>query len=211
MMRAVLLALALSLCAGQAVAQSAPTPEMTAPVEPQLDPARFVLGPSNAAVIVVIYGDLACPDTRRAWGFLRADAAEHSNGVRIEFKHVVVHHNADIGARYLDAILVVDRSKAAAFIDAAFADWPSGNAAGDAAAITTAMDRAATSAGLDVNAVHAALNADQTAARIRADTAEHHAFLFHGIPGVVINGARVWDEANGDGYSAPIDAALAGH
>ncbi|MES1198474.1 MAG: thioredoxin domain-containing protein [Pseudomonadota bacterium] len=209
-MRALLFALAAAvLSGGAALAQSAPTPEMTAPVSPALDASRLVLGPDTAPVTVVIYGDLACPDTRRGWGYLRADEAQHADAVRIEFKHVVVHQNADIGARYLDAILVVDRSKAAAFIDAAFADWPPGESAHDPAAITAAVDRAAQNAGLDLAAVHAHLNADQTAARIRADTAEHHAFLFHGIPGVVINGTRVWDEQNGAGYSDLIDAALA--
>ena len=205
MSRAALLALALTLCISAA---SADDGNRSAPVEPAFDTARLVLGPVRAPVTVVIYGDLACPDTQRAWGFLRADAADHESAVRIEFKHVVVHRNAEIGARYLDAILLADRSKAAAFIDAAFADWPPGDAAHEPAAITAAMDRAATSAGLDLNAVHARLDAEATARRIRADTAEHDAFLFHGIPGVVINGARVWDEAGGAGYSDRIDAAL---
>jgi len=207
MMRSLLAALAIVFCATAALANTGRDMR----VVPVIETARMVIGPATAPVTVVIYGDLACPDTRRAWGYLRADAAQHPGEVRVEFKHVVVHRNAEIGARYLDAILVTDPSKAAAFVDAAFADWPPGEAAHDAAAITAAMDRAAAGAGLDLAAVHAALDVDRTAARIEADTAEHHGFLFHGIPGVVIDGTRIWDEAGGAGYSDLIDADLSAH
>ncbi|HVZ99327.1 MAG TPA: thioredoxin domain-containing protein [Caulobacterales bacterium] len=209
--RGFLLAVALCFGADLAFAQApgAPKAEMLAPVSPAIDAARFVLGPAIARVTVVIYGDLACPDTRRAWGYLRSDAARRADDVRIEFKHVVPHRNADIGARYLDAVLLVDRTKAAAFIDAAFAGWPPGDAASNPDAIAAAMDLAASGAGLDLDAVHARIDVAATAARIAADTAEHHAFLFHGIPGVVIDGTRVWNERGGAGYSELIEAALA--
>jgi protein-disulfide isomerase len=167
-----------------------PRPSPTAAYPPHSVPvyavplgAAPVLGPTDALVTVVLFGDLECALTRRAYATLKALQQANPKEVRLAFRHLPLT-SVHSGAR--EAALVALEAQAQGrfwpFLDAVFA--------GSISVSRADLQRHAGRAGLKAGSAGraAAVTANQT--RLTADLLAARGLQVTGTPTVFVNGTR---------------------
>lgn len=198
-MRAPSLALSLALCAcasryapaprcpSPAPAASAPSPAVTLADAPRVPvEGAPMLGPRDAAVTVVVFGDFQCPYSNRARAIVSDLRAMHPRDVRVVWRHLPLPRHADARVAAEAAAEVFAQTGDAGFWryhDILFAhadalDRPS-------------LERWAGMVGADVSRVRAALDEGERAAEVERDQSIAERLEVDGTPGFVVNGTVV--------------------
>lgn len=155
-------------------------------VEPGRD---HILGPTDAPLTLVEYGDFECPFCGRATGVVREVREQLGDDLRYVFRHLPlpeVHEHAELAAR---------ASEAAA---AQGAFWPMHDLLFEHQGRLQVEDLISYAAtlGLDVEQFARDLGDERHAARVREDVADAEASGAHGTPTFYVNGQRhsgPWD------------------
>jgi protein-disulfide isomerase len=160
--------------------------ELAKPLTPVVDPARVVVGGSDAPVTVVEYSDFLCPFCTRGAKTIDQLVAAHPGGVRVVFKHMPGHEGSTQAALYYEAILLQNREKAKKFHDLAFAAQEEIFKSKE-----DALKKLARQAGADMPRLASDVKSKELMDRLNADDKEAHDFGFQGTPSYVVNGLSI--------------------
>ena len=97
--------------------------EFNNPKKPEVTADRAVFGDSSAPITIVEYSDFQCPFCKRASDLaVKQILDEYKGKVRVVYKHLPLpnHPQAEIAAKYYEAVAKVDKKKARAFHDKLF-------------------------------------------------------------------------------------------
>jgi protein-disulfide isomerase len=153
---------------------------------PPVGPDDHFLGPADAAVTLVQYGDYQCPRCGQAFGVLQQVLDELGDRVRFVFRNfplVDVHPDARLAAEAAEAVAVHGGNDA-------FWDMHAVLFHNQDALDVDSLLGYAEAVGVDVDAVAEDLSARARRRRVVADIDSGHRSGVHGTPTFFVNGKR---------------------
>jgi protein-disulfide isomerase len=142
--------------------------------------AAPAIGPADALVTIVIFGDFECQFTRRAVPLLRRLQAAQPKDIRLVFKHFPLRFHSGARNAALAAAEAHAQGRFWGFLDAVFK--------GATSVSTADLSAAEKSAGLRAGSVTAALASTLRGASVDADVALGGTVGVAGTPSVYLNG-----------------------
>ena len=173
--------------------------ELTVPISS----SDHTVGPDDAPVTIVEYGDYECPDCRATMSILRDLQRAYGDHLRIAYRHLPIqkhHPNAFLAAVAAEA--AGRQGRFWEYHDRLFAKQPELDRS-DLIAYAIAM-------GLDHAAFTEALNDLALAEKVTADFKGGVRSDANGTPTIFINGSRFDGLLTFESISAAIESALAG-
>jgi len=158
------------------------------------------VGPDDALVTVVVWGDFQCPFCARQVPVLAHLRDKYKGDIRIIYRHLAMsfHRNAALAAEA--AVAAADQGKFWPFHDQVFASFGHLERAD--------LERFAEAVGLDLARFRAALDERRYHDAITAEAAAAEAIGVDGTPTVFINGAPVSGLRDADTMDRLVDAHL---
>jgi protein-disulfide isomerase len=185
---------------------SGPTGSTLLPPAP-VTSADHILGPKNAPVTMIEYGDFQCPACGAYYPLVKRLTEEASTTLRLVFRHFPLQQHAN-------APITADASEAAALqgkfwemfdlIYAHQADW---STVADAHSI---MDGYAEKIGLDMIKFKSDIDSAAVKASVDADAAEALKIGIDATPTFFVNGKAIANPQSYDAFKALIEAAASG-
>lgn len=215
MIRQVLLLLLIGLlvaCGGgdegtPAAQDSAPTATF-APLP--IEPRDYTLGPDDAPVIVVMYGDFQCQLCARYARDLESIRADYADDVQLVWRHfpdVAAHDKSALALQAAEAAAAQNRFwEMQAVLYTTQAEW----GALSPEAFRLKLNEYAASVGLDLSAFDAALDDGRYAPLVEQYQQQAAELGIVGVPTLVINGELLSDRDDRFGLEGAIRLALLG-
>lgn len=189
--------------------EPAPDAIFAVPVEASIK-AGLVDGPSSAFVTIVKAFDFTCPHCMKSSEVLSDLVQEYKGKVRVVFKNLVVHPNAE--AAHLASCGAARQGKYLAFKKAfwenGFEPYLQSGGENESSLKTPSLLAIGKSVGLDVKRLEADMASPACRAMLDRDKAELAAFKVTGTPTFFINGTMVVGALPKDGFVAVIDDKL---
>jgi protein-disulfide isomerase len=159
------------------------------------------VGPDDALVTIVAWGDFECPFCAKQAPVLAHLRDKYKGDVRIIYRHLAMsfHRKAALAAEA--AVAAADQGKFWAFHDQVYANFGNLERAD--------LERFAQAAGLDLPRFRAALDDRRYHDAIAAEAAAAEALGVNGTPTVFINGAPIGGLRDADTMDRVVDAHLA--
>ena len=180
--------------------------EMKSPKTVEIDEARASHGTSSAPITIVEWADFNCGHCSTAAQTMTKVAEEYGDKVRIIYKHLpILAPESRLGAQYMEAIALQDKSKAWEFHKKLFAgqrEFREGK--------EKFLKELAKEVGADLAKVQKDLKNTAVTKRIESDIAEAQKYEFNGTPGFMINGASIHGSYPFDFFKKVIDSVLSG-
>ncbi|HEX6966862.1 MAG TPA: DsbA family protein [Gemmatimonadaceae bacterium] len=160
------------------------------------------VGPANAPVTVVEYGDFECPHCGRAYPLLRTLREQFGDRLRVVFRHYpvpAVHPNAELAARAAEAAALQGKF------------WPMHDRLFEQQASLSPelIEREASALALDMQAFREALESHEVAKRVAQDIASGEMSGVHWTPTFFVNGHRAGYAEDLDSLRRAVEGALA--
>lgn len=143
----------------------------------ELTATELAIGPADALATVVVFGDVTCPRTRRAWQALRQRQV-HDPSLRIVWRHDPLPQHADAVALHQLVVGAQALGRGPELLDAILAHAPTVPSALGAAALL----------GIDPVALRAAASAATTVTLLQADRRQAAQLAVRGTPTMFVNG-----------------------
>lgn len=161
---------------------------MDNPLEPQIRDDEAIRGPKDAPITLIEYSDFECPYCSRGFQTVMSLMERYDGKIRFIYKHLPLsfHQQAEVAARYYEAIRLQSHEKAFEFHDLIFADQRKLAPGGE-----NFLKELARKVNADMNRLAQDINSEAVSERIREDMAEAESFGIQGTPGFVINGVPV--------------------
>lgn len=173
------------------------------PLSPPVDPKRdHLLGPADAAVTLLEYGDYECPDCGRAYPMLAALNERFRGQLLFVFRHFpqyTIHRHASMAAQAAEA----------AGAQGKFWEMHDLLYRNQTGLETPDLTHYALRIGLEVYKFESMLDSGAFAARVEADYASGLASGVHGTPTLFLNGQRWSGPAELEPLVAEISRLLA--
>jgi protein-disulfide isomerase len=158
------------------------------------------LGPDNALVTIVAWGDFQCPFCAKLAPVLAHARKKYGDDVRIIFRHMAVrgHRMAQVAAEA--AIVAAEQGKFWAFHDEIYGKF--------GPLTRVELEQHAVAAGVDLGKLRAALDDHRYRDVVAAETAAAEAIGVDGTPTMFINGQPVSGSRDEAGLDKLVDAHL---
>jgi protein-disulfide isomerase len=160
------------------------------PLQPAIREDEAIRGNKEAPLLLVEYSDFECPYCSRGFSVVQSLQKKYGEQIQFIYKHLPllgIHKNAEMAARYYEALRLQDHEKAFAFHDALFSEQPRLSREGEAFLMELAK-----STGADMKRLAEDVKSEEVGARIEADMREAASFGFSGTPAYVLNGIPVY-------------------
>ena len=175
-------------------------PPPPAPAEAINGPMTPAIGPSSAAVTVVVFSDYLCPYCKSLSHTLEDLRGRYPSDVRIVYRQFPIHPRADHLAEA--ALCAEEQGQFAAYHKLLF----------DRIAVSDdELAPLATEAGLDRSTFTACLGSERHRPRVEADLAEGKRLLIQGTPTLFVNGVRLEGNQTLDSLSARVELVRQAH
>jgi len=163
---------------------------------------HYAIGPKNAPVTIVEFGDFQCPFTRQAEGTLKQIRAKYGNKVRLVYFDFTQYEHPSAFPAAMAARCAGDQGKFWPYHDALFADQ-SKLAPGD-------LKLTAARLKLDMKKFNACFDQSKYGDELARDLGEGRNLRIEGTPTFYINGRILFGARPGEDFDALIDQALGG-
>jgi protein-disulfide isomerase len=173
------------------------------PLQPAIREDEAIRGNKEAPLVLVEYSDFECPYCSRGFSVVEGLREKYGDQLQFVYKHLPllgIHKNAEIAARYYEALRLQDHEKAFAFHDAVFSEQQRLTREGEAF-----LKELAESTGADMKRLAEDAKSKEVGARIEADMREAASFGFSGTPAYVINGIPVFGAYPQDHFESIIE------
>jgi protein-disulfide isomerase len=173
------------------------------PLQPAIREDEAIRGNKDAPLVLVEYSDFECPYCSRGAAVVESLRDKYGDQLQFVYKHLPLlgmHKQAEIAARYYEALRLQDHEKAFAYHDALFADQGRLKREGEAFLIELAE-----STGADMQRLTVDVKSEEVGARIEADMKEADSFGFTGTPAYVLNGIPVFGAYPQDHFESIIE------
>lgn len=172
------------------------------PKKPEVSPDRAIFGDKNAPITIVEYSDFQCPFCARAANTMEQLLKNYEGKIRVVYKHLPLpnHPQAEIAAKYYEAVAEENEGKAKMFHDKLFENQ-SALSQGE-----KLLEKLVKEVGLDVAKVKK--NLDKVADRVEKDKKEAEKFQFSGTPAFLIGGIPLSGARNISEFRKIIDRHL---
>lgn len=159
------------------------------------------LGPDNALVTIVAWGDFQCPFCAKLVPALKHVRQKYGDDVRIVYRHLAMrfHRQAQLAAEA--AVVAANEGKFWAFHDAVFAGGTKNLARPD-------LERYAQQVGVDLAKLRAALDDRRYRDLVVAETADAEALGVDGTPTMFVNGTPIVGSRSSTDLEAIVEAHL---
>jgi protein-disulfide isomerase len=161
---------------------------MDNPLDPMIRPDEAIRGPKDAPITLIEYSDFQCPYCTRGFQTVMNLMDRYKGKIRFIYKHLPLsfHDQAEIAARYFEAIRLQSPEKAFQFHDLIFEDQRKLAPGGE-----NFLKELARKVNADMTRLAQDIRSDVVSQRIAEDMAEAERFGIQGTPGFVINGVPV--------------------
>lgn len=159
----------------------------TNPLVPNIRSDETIRGTKGAPIVLVEYSDFQCPFCGRGYSTVMEVLEKYKGKIQFIYKHLPLsfHPQAEIAAKYYEAVRLQSEEKAFKFHDKLYQDQ-SKLKNGEAF-----LKELAKSVGADMSKVAKDINSEEVAKRIKEDSTEAEKFGFQGTPGFLLNGVPV--------------------
>ena len=167
----------------------------------------WIKGPATATVTLIEYSDLQCPACAFYHPFLKQLSSEYSDRVRIVYRHFPlkqIHKNAEPAARVAEA--AGRQGKFWEMQDLLFENQEKWSSEQDPAILFRGYAESLT---LDGEKFMSDFAAPEVAAKVQGDYQSGVAAKVQGTPTFFLNGVRIENPRNYDGFKDVIERALA--
>lgn len=157
------------------------------PLVPNIRKDESIRGAKNAPLMLVEYSDFQCPFCSRGYETVMELMKKYDGKVSFVYKHLPLsfHPQAEIAARYYEAIRLQNENKAYKFHDEIFKNQSKlKNGEGF-------LKSLAKEVGADMGKLAKDINSEAVSKRIEEDTQEAAKFGMQGTPGFLLNGVPV--------------------
>lgn len=157
------------------------------PHSPEFDESDIHIGSTEAPLTLVVYSDFQCPYCSRGADNEKALVEKYGDKIKIVYKHVPleIHPQAEIAAKYYEAVRKQSQEKAVKFHEELFANQQ------EIKQGAKYLDKVAKSLNVDMSQLAKDIKSEEVQKEIDNDMAEHQKFGFRGTPGYLINGIPV--------------------
>ncbi len=178
--------------------------EFQNPLKPFVETSRpRVFGASDAPVTIVEYADFQCPFCAEAVATLEEIGKRYAGKVQLVLKHVPLHAQSEIAARYYEAVALESIEKAAALARSMYTEAEAVREGG------AGIERLVAMVGAKPELARSRLNDERITGRITQDAEEAARFKISGTPAFLINGVRLVGARRSTEFERIIDRHLA--
>jgi protein-disulfide isomerase len=157
------------------------------PLVAEIRSDELIRGTKGAPIVLVEYSDFECPFCSRGYATVVELLEKYKGKISFIYKHLPLnfHPQAEISARYYEAIRLQDEQKAIKFHDEIYKNQRKLQGGEKFLKELAAQVKA------DMGKLAKDINSEAVTKRIEQDRAEAEKFGFQGTPGFIINGVPV--------------------